>query len=171
MTEIMYYCKMSETQFQTVLLFKTCLWQLWTFWVLETCLWQDGLYRFIPRYIPSLVWNCRPRKKLNCSKKPQWHTINISKGTVTLIREQQKHAHAVTNPMRRLRMGCVTGLRHGRSTYNVVNDTHPPAINWSPPRTRWLTHDACHNAKGCHDSWKITQYDQSTFSNRNPHLL
>ena len=30
------YCKMSETQFQTVLLFKTCLWQFWTFWVSET---------------------------------------------------------------------------------------------------------------------------------------
>ena len=47
-------------QFQTVLLFKICLWQFWTFGVSETCLWQDGLYRFIPGYIQPLVWNCRP---------------------------------------------------------------------------------------------------------------
>ena len=53
-------CKIFETQFQTVLLFKTCLWQFWTFWVSETCLWQDGLYWFIPWYIPPLVWNCWP---------------------------------------------------------------------------------------------------------------
>ena len=54
------YCKMFETQFQIILLFKTCLWQFWTFWVSETCLWQDSLYRFIPWYIPPLVWNCWP---------------------------------------------------------------------------------------------------------------
>ena len=43
------YCKLFETQFQTVLLFKTCLWQFWTFWVSETCLWRNCLYHGIYR--------------------------------------------------------------------------------------------------------------------------
>ena len=71
----MMYCKMSETQFQPVLFFKTCLWQFLTFRVSETCLWQDGLYRFIPRYISSLVWNCRPSQSLTHLKSERTHFL------------------------------------------------------------------------------------------------
>ena len=57
--DINLYCKIFETQLRTILLFKTCLWQFWTFWVSETCLWQDGLYRGI--YCPfsetaGVIW-------------------------------------------------------------------------------------------------------------------
>ena len=41
------YCSIFETQFQTVLLFKTYLEQFQTFWASEICLQQDGLYRDI----------------------------------------------------------------------------------------------------------------------------
>ena len=43
------------------------LWQFRTFWVPKTSLWQASLYRFIHRYILSLVWNYRPWLVFSCS--------------------------------------------------------------------------------------------------------
>ena len=74
------YCKIFETQFQTVLLFETCLWQFWTYWVSETCLWQDSLYRGIYRPLSETAGPVCDIPLMWFVTGPHWWLVSIGSG-------------------------------------------------------------------------------------------